>query len=309
MGKWLRRGLMVLLCVLIPTIALADGDAVGTPEDLKRRGDDAMVALRYVDALSAYKAAYDQTKNPALLYNMGRAYEGLGEFPKALDALEEFGEKATPDLRSRVPKLDELISDVRARVSTLIVTTSVVGADIKLGERVVGKTKNGQTILRVPSGRANLEIRAEGYFPFSREVTLAGGKVETVDALLASRSEKGVIKIQSPTAGASVTVDGTNWGNVPAEAFVLPGQHRVILQRDGYDTAETNVVLAAGEKKEVSVSMIVHETLTSKWWFWTGIGVVVAGGVVAGVLALTQERGADTGTIPPGQVKASFIRF
>ncbi len=308
MGKWLLRALVLALCMIVPAIALADADP-GSPEDQKRRGDDAMVALRYADALSLYEQAYKTTKNAALLYNMGRAYEGLGDFPKALDNLEQFNRDASADLKARVPKLAELIADVSAHVAGVRVTCTVAGADIRLGTRIIGTTIVGSKGFRVPSGPATLEISAEGYFPFKRDLTLAAGKTETVDALLASRTEKGVIKIQSPTAGASVTVDGTNWGVVPAEAFVLPGQHRVILQRDGYDTAETNVVLAAGERKDVSVPMVTRETLTQKWWFWTGVGVVVAGGIVAGVLALTQERGADTGTIPPGQVKASFIRF
>ena len=312
MGKWWLRGLLFVLCAVmmtaLPARAWADGEP-GTPEDLKRRADDAMVALRYSDALALYKQAFDSTKNPALLYNMGRAYEGLGEFPKALDALEEFNDKAPAELKARVPKLDALLADVRNRVATLIVTTTVAGAEVKLGERVVGKTRSGQTILRVTSGKQMLEVTREGYFPYTREITLTGGKVETVDALLASRTEKGVIKITSPAAGASVTVDGTSWGNVPAEAYVFPGQHKVILRRDGYDTTETNVVLAAGEKKDVNVAMAVHETITQKWWFWTGIGVVVVGGVVATVVALTTERSADSGTIPPGQVKASLIRF
>ena len=55
--------------------------------------------IRYEEALAHYRVAYDVTKNPALLYNMGRAYEGLADFPKALDALEEFVATASPELK------------------------------------------------------------------------------------------------------------------------------------------------------------------------------------------------------------------
>ncbi len=270
----------------------------------KRQGDDAMIALRYEEALTHYRRAYEVTKNTALLYNMGRAYEGLADFPKALDALEEFSDKAAPDLKARVPKLAELITDVRNRVATLILSSAVPDAEIRLGDRVLGKTKPGQTVFRVNAGPQKLSVSHPDYFPFERPLTLAAGKIETVDVVLASRSAEALLRVTSPVSGAAVVVDGKAVGNVPAESPVKPGQHRIALSRDGYDRAETSVVVAAGEKKDVDVPMAVHETITSKWWFWTGIGVIVVAGGIATYIALTTEKDPTSGTIAPGTVKA-----
>jgi hypothetical protein len=288
--------------------------ATTVPADVdteKRQGDEAMIALRYEEALAHYRRAYEATKNPALLYNMGRAYEGLADFPKALDALEEFSEKAAPDLKARVPRLAELITDVRNRVATLILGSAVAGAEIRLGNRVLGQTKPGQTVFRVNSGPQTLAISHRDYFPFERALTLAAGKIETVDIVLASRTEQALLRVTSPVSGAAVVIDGVAIGNVPAEVPMKPGQHRIALSRDGYDRAETSVVVAAGEKKEVSVPMAVRETITSKWWFWTGIGVVLVAGGVATYIALTTEKSPTAGTIAPGTVKAESwgIRF
>ena len=139
-----------------------------TPDEDKRRGDEAMVALRYEEALTYYRRAYEAAKNPALLYNMGRAYEGLAEFPKALDALDEFTEKAPPELKARVPKLDDLVADVRKRVATMIVSAPVAGAGIRLGNKVLGSTKPGQTVFRVNAGPQTLTVSHRDYFPFER---------------------------------------------------------------------------------------------------------------------------------------------
>jgi hypothetical protein len=277
----------------------------------KRQGDEAMIALRYEEALTHYRRAYEATKNPALLYNMGRAYEGLGDFPKALDALEEFSEKASPELKARVPKLDDLVTDVRNHVATLILSSAVSGAEIRLGNRVIGLTKPGQTVFRVNSGAQTLTITHKDYFPFERPVTLAAGKIETVDIVLASRTEEALLRVTSPVTGAAVVVDGKTIGNVPAETPLKPGQHRIALSRDGYDRAETTVVVAAGEKKEVNVPMAVRETILGKWWFWTAIGVVVVAGGIATYIALTTEKDPTAGTIAPGTVKAESwgIRF
>jgi hypothetical protein len=290
------------------------GPSTTVPADVdaeKRQGDEAMMALRYEEALAHYRRAYEATKNPALLYNMGRAYEGLADFPKALDALEEFSEKAAPDLKARVPKLAELVTDVRNRVATLILGSAVAGAEIRLGNRLLGKTKPGQMVFRVNAGPQTLAISHPDYFPFERPLTLAAGKIETVDIALASRTEQALLRVTSPVSGAAVVIDGVAIGNVPAEVPMKPGQHRIALSRDGYDRAETSVVIAAGEKKEVSVPMAVRETITSKWWFWTGIGVVLVAGGVATYIALTTEKSATAGTIAPGTVKAESwgIRF
>jgi hypothetical protein len=276
-------------------------------EDAKHKGDDAMVALRYEEALAQYRIAYEASKNPAILYNMGRAYEGLADFPRALDALEEFNDKAPGDLKARVPKLEELLRDVRNRVATLVVSAPIDDAEIRLGERVVGKTRTGQVIVRVNAGPQKLVVSKDGYFPFEKSLALPGGKIETVDATLTTRASSGLLRITSPVVGAAVAIDGKAVGIVPAESALAPGGHTVALQRDGYEAAETNVVLAAGEKKEVDVPMAKRASILGRWWFWTAVGVVALGGV-ATLIALTTEKDAGSGTIPPGQVKAE-LRF
>jgi hypothetical protein len=57
------------------------------------------------------------------------------------------------------------------------------------------------------------------------------------------------------------------------------------------------VVLVAGQKRKVTVELVVlpppveaERPVYKKWWFWTGIGVVVAGGVVAAIL-ISQSGG------------------
>jgi hypothetical protein len=300
-----------------PALAQTPGPAAAPPsgppasaDEEKHHGDEAMIALRYQDALAHYRLAYEATKNPALLYNMGRAHEGLADFPKALDELEEFDEKAAPDLKARVPKLAELIADVRNHVATLILSAPVSGGEIQLGNKIIGTTKPGQTVFRVNAGPQQLTVIHKDYFPFERPLTLASGKIETVDVVLASRTAEALLRVNSPVTGAAVTVDGKALGNVPAETPLKPGQHRITLKRDGYDTTDTSIVLSAGQQKEVNVPMTA-ETIVSKWWFWTGIGVVLVAGSVITYVALTTEKSPTAGTIPPGTVKAEgwAIRF
>ena len=191
----------------------------------------------------------------------------------------------------------------------MILSSPVAGAEIRLGRQVVGTTKPGQTIFRVNAGPQTLAVTHKDFFPFERALTLAAGKIETVDVVLASRTEEALLRVTSPVSGAAVTIDGKAMGNVPVESPAKPGQHRIALRRDGYDPAETSVVVVVGENKEVSIPMAVHETITSKWWFWTGIGVVLVAGGIFAYVAATTEKDPSAGTIPPGTVKAESWGF
>ena len=206
MRRWTNFALVCALVVSGSRSARAQNPA---PPDEKQAGDEAMVGLHYEEALGHYRRAYEKTQNPALLYNMGRAYQGLGDYPRALDSLEAFAEKAPPELKARVAGLDSLIADLGKRVATVIVSAPVAGAEIRFGNKVVGLTKSGQTIVRVNIGTQTLTVTHKDYFPFEKSLTLQSGKIETVEASMASRSAGGLLVVSSPVTGAAVSFDGS----------------------------------------------------------------------------------------------------
>ena len=270
----------------------------------RKAGDQAMEALRYADALASYGAAYTLTKDPALLYNMGRALQALGRLPEALDKLEAFDAAADPELKGRVPRLAKLIADLRARVTKLTVTTNVDGARILVRDSVVGRSPLGGPI-RLLAGAAEIEIEADGYFPARKSVQLPGGSELTVDIPLHSRVTTGVLSVRASTPGAEVLVDGRRLGIAPVEANVTKGSHRVVVRHPDHPVYETSVVVPAGGTKTVS-ARLGSPALATRWWFWSGVGAVVTAGVVLTIAAVT-ERPADSGTIAPGQLTTSRV--
>jgi hypothetical protein len=271
---------------------------------LKRDGDAAMVALRHDEALEAYSQAYEILRDPALLYNRGRALEGLGRFPEALEQLEAFDAQAPAQLKARVPALTELLAEVRARIATLTLSCNIEGARILVGDRVVGTTPLAGP-LKLNAGPTQVQVEAEGYIPFRSTVELPGGGALAVDARLSPRSRKGILVVRSSVTGARVTIDGHSVGNVPAETSLSAGTHRILVESDGYIAASMSALIVAGDRKQVDVALNPAQPIVTRWWFWTGIGaVVVAGAVLTSVLL--KEGAADEGTIPPRQVSAPF---
>jgi hypothetical protein len=291
-----------------PAAPAASPGSSARAADLKQRGDAAMDALRYDEALADYAQAYDATHDPALLYNQGRALQALGRYPEALAAIERFAKEAPPALRARVPKLDDLVAELRAHVARVSIRCEVQGARVLVRDKVVGTTPLAGPI-EVESGKATIEIDAEGFEPYRRDVDLTGGALVALEAQLSPRATSAVLRVSSTAASATVLVDGKPAGNAPVEIVIAPGSHAIAVRREGYEDVESTVVIQPGEHKDVTLEPQKNAPITSKWWFWTGVGVVVAGGVATTVALLKSKPASNGDGFSPSQVGAPLVRF
>jgi hypothetical protein len=106
--------------------------------------------------------------------------------------------------------------------------------------------------------------------------------------------------------------------------FVAPGRAALEIRAEGYAVATRELALERGRTLVVDVSLVpvaVTATtsaeapqasatpITAKWWFWTGVGVVVAGGAAVTIALLAPHRSAPEGDIEPRQVTAPLLRF
>ncbi len=308
-GRPLRRALAVvalaIAAIASSTGAHAQGRAAPSPpspsQEMKRRGDDLLEAKRFTEALAAYDEAYATEPNVSLLYNRGRALQFLARYPEALESIKRFSQQASPELRARVPGLAELLADLESKVSTLTIQCDVAGARVLLDGRQLGVCPFAAPVA-VTAGSPSLEALAEGYLPFRRDVTLPGGGAATVAVTLAARNTSALLVVKSQVLASRVVLDGQVLGLVPAETGVPAGEHVVRVEHEGYDPATTRVVVTAGERKELVLDPLARPTILSRWWFWTGVGLVVVG-ITTAVIVVSTERSPPEGNFSPGTVR------
>jgi hypothetical protein len=288
-------------------LAIATHAIAATPAQLKAEGDAAFDAFQYGDALRAYEAAYEASHDPALLFNRGRALQALGRFPEALEMFERFDKEAPAPLRAKVPGLPKLIDDVRARVATLHVVCNVDGAQVIANDRVLGETGTLGDV-RLNAGATAVKITREGYFPVKRDVVLKGGAVTTLEVKLLPRATSGVLAITVEPAAARVSIDGKFEGNAPIELVLPAGTHEVAVESPGYEPLTSKAVVKADARADVKLTMQTTPSVFSRWWFWTGVGVVVVTGVAVGI-ALTTNRSPGEGDFSPGRATAPLFTF
>lgn len=290
-----------LLAPALPGVARAESPADrAQAEKLKAAADEAMDNLRYADALDGYRRAYALSADPRTLYNMGRALGALGNYPEAVDQLERFQREAPATLQAKVPQLQSLIDSFRKHVSTLSLTSNVPGARVLVRDKLVGRAPI--TGVKLNAGAATVEVNAPDYVADRRQVTLPEGGELGLQVELRRATATGILVVHSTPGASSALVDDVAMSGTPLEVSLLPGTHRVLLRRDGYYDLSASAVVERGETRTLDLALEKAPAVYQRWWFWTAIGVVVAGGVAL-TIALLTERPADSGDIPPGQIR------
>ncbi|HVH46039.1 MAG TPA: PEGA domain-containing protein [Labilithrix sp.] len=309
------RAAVATAVIAWPAAALAQEPSA---EELKARGNQAMTELNYAEAVTAYRAALAKAPNDvALHYNLGRAHQARGDYPAALDELREFEQKAPPEMRAKVPSLAQLVADVRSRVGELTVHCNV---DVPKGVLFVDATKvEGCSVspkkvrVSLASRRASLEVRfeSESFDAPSMKVDVEGGGPPVDVALaLSPKSTVGMLRVHAVPAFAVVSVDGTPKGNSPVELALPAGSHVVDVKADAYESVHVPFVLEAGGKKDLDLTLEKTPSITKRWWFWAGTGVVAAGVITAAVILIVQpERESSKGSIDPGVIRAPLGTF
>jgi len=266
---------------------------------LKAAADVLMDQDRYSEALVLYERAYELSSDPALLYNEGRALEALGDYPKALEKLEAFDRDAPPNVRALVPGLRELIADLRSRMATLVVKTNAPNARMLLRQKDEGVV-NGERRFPTRAGQASVEVAADGYETFRRDLDLSAGTTLVVEANLALKKKDALIVVRT-TPSADIFFDGTAMGRAPLQVHAAPGSHELVATANGFYEERVAMTLALGDRRDIELELRKTPGIASKWWFWTGIAVVVLGGVATAVV-LTREKPHDSGSFGTGSV-------
>jgi hypothetical protein len=296
---WLRC-IVLVTSILAPAVAAAQADP-------KARGDRAMDEGRFADALAAYdEAAAANPGAPTILYNRGRALEHLGRHAEAYDALVRFRASAPADLLAKVPGLDRLIAEIRAKVALITVRADVAGAEVFVRGRSAFRTPREGPIA-VDPGPVAIEIRAPKHAPYSKTLEVAPGETHVVDAVLRPEAALGALRVRPDVPTATVQIDGRPVA--PSTAVPLSeGRHEVVVREPGHEERRLEAFVQAGATTDVDVTLRRDPGLTSRWPFWVAVGAVVVGATVTTIVLLS-ERSADRGNVDPGRVAAPLIRF
>jgi hypothetical protein len=167
-----RSGLWLLLALATPVIARAQSPAV---EAQHRRGMALRAQGQNAEAAEVFRAIYAQTREPRALARQGLAEAAAEQWVAADEHLRAaLGFATDAWINTNRQALARDLGLVEAHLGTLEVVAPVAGAELRVNDAVRGRLPLSAP-LRLLAGTARLELRAEGYAPLIREVSVAPG--------------------------------------------------------------------------------------------------------------------------------------
>ncbi len=156
---------------------------------LYSRGAEAFDAGRYLESVKHFKEAAQLVPNPALSYNIGLAYDSMGETTDALSWYRDYLRRV-PDAADRdaviksIRRLEHVLQQLGVQQVTIFSTPE--GATVSLDGDVVGRTPwTGETT----PGQHRVRVTLDGHAPAVAEFSLAEDRTLDVKLVLSEGSE------------------------------------------------------------------------------------------------------------------------
>jgi hypothetical protein len=145
------------------------------PEALIREGIELRRARDDLSALKRFQQAYEISKSPKAIAQVGLAEQALGRWATADKHLHQALQSVDdPWIQKYRSAIDQALAVVSTHVGRLDVTGRPAGADVRVDGELVGHLPLTEPIT-VTAGGLALEVRAAGHLPIVRATTVAAG--------------------------------------------------------------------------------------------------------------------------------------
>jgi hypothetical protein len=229
------------------------------PPDARRSWNAALElyeAKDYRGARVEFMRAYELSRNPRVLFNVGVCDKNLARYARAVAIWRQQLQEGAVTLS--VEEADATRAAIAAAeqfVSTVQVTANVDGATLLVDDESSGQTPLAQPV-PIDVGRHVLKLRKDGYQEQSVEVTISGGKPEQVSFKLEPLVRTTVVTVTVPSVpGATVFMDGTDMGPAPFKGEVPVGRHTFEARAPGFVTARQTSDVVYQQPLDVTLSL------------------------------------------------------
>ncbi len=276
------------------------------PGDEARRHFDQGVALlqvgNHAGALAELTESYRLRPVPAVLKNIAIAQQGLFRYSDAIATLQKYLAEATNLPPEEVAEVNNLIAEMKALLADVAIVVKPVGATITVDGRVAGKAPLAAP-LALAAGIHIIEISAEGHEPTKREITVAAGVAQELKVDLVAIIKTARVRIKSTADGSAIVIDGKLAGLAPTEVELTAGGHTLEVSATGHKTYRSELTIAAGQDREITVPLERMKRWYQNWKVLTVIGASIT--VIGLSLAINYGTTEDPiqGTMGVGSIE------
>jgi tetratricopeptide (TPR) repeat protein len=279
-----------------------------------KKGAELVAKAQWSEALLAFEESAKLRPHAITTYNIGACERALGRYTRARRTLNraieesERGGKQLPDglaseAKAYLAEINRLLVQVELAVSPAEAAIAVDGRPLEKSDEIgsvpvfIGGLRAPGLGESVGSARfvAVLDPGAH-VFTLSRKgfTDVVLNKSYAPGARASERLEldklPGKIQIGATPTGASVVFASLDVGLTPLELARPAGEYDVLVRKLGYESYRTTVKVNPGEAITLNAKLQAEKRpLTSEWWFWTAVGVIVTGAAVGTYFAARSE--------------------
>lgn len=234
-----RRAALALAVWMIPCAAYAQPSADAQARAAFERGITEVDAGRFAAAVVSFEESYRIRPVAVVLNNLAAAYARMGRYQLAIETYQRYLTDGSERLSpERMQVVRERLAELRRDTPTITLRVTPASFSLTVDGRAVTAPASGAVAL--DPGSHVLDLSAAGFDARHREFQLAPGAREVWEVALAP-------VVPTPAATPQAHADAI------AAAPVAQTPH-------------------PPERPPPAPA------ITSRWWFWTGVGAVVLGG-------------------------------
>jgi hypothetical protein len=263
------RGLVIGLVLAVAAALLTGGPdaaaqpprkptslAQSLPPDARRDYDAGKLLFEdgdYATALLKYQAAFDETRDARLLWNVAVCQKYLRHYARAAATLARYL-KEGGDLLSPADRHDaqEFARAIALFTVPTTVRVSEPDAQVWIDESLVGRTPLAEPI-SLDMGTRRVRVKKDGFRVFDREFPVGGSASTTIEVTL--ERQGGHLQINVP-ADATVWLDEQDMGHGPRLELDLPvGAHAMRVVAPHMRPLQTDVVVEDGKSRSLDLAL------------------------------------------------------
>jgi hypothetical protein len=315
-----RGGAFILLAVvLLAAGARADEEPnVAEARTAFVRGNELAKQAQWAEALAAFERSAQLRSHPLTTYNIAVCERALGRYAHARDLFRKVvdvgGQDPAQFPPSRVAESQDFLREIDGYLAHLEITLDPPGAAIAVDGRPLRyEQRDGHTVgvagvleagagtpppspsfeIEVDPGPRVLRLSAPGFSDILLAQSLTAGA--RLPLKLEMARLPATFRITTNVVQPQVLVNGADVGVPPLSLSRPAGTYHVVVKKDGFVPYDSQVRAAPGQDVNLPVNLTEEKTpITKRWWFWTGVVAVVAGGV-----AITYAATREPSPAPP----------
>lgn len=264
----------------------------------------------YQTAVVKFDRAYQESKDPRLLWNMAAAEKNLRHYVRVEELVRRYitesGSQLTEaeraDAQTLLDTVSQFIGDVTIKVQP-------DGANVAVDGAAVGVTPFEKPV-RLEIGTRAFEVKKDGYVPHRESIQVSGGS-QLLEFNLEQELHQGTLRILADP-GNIIHVDGKVVGTTEWQGTLASGAHNVHVTAEGFrpyrsdtvvqDNQTTTLRITLQEDAKSLGAMSPEDSGNDYMWAWIAGGAVVVSGLAIGSYYLF--RPGDSG--PPAPVEGTL---